>query len=108
MLFEMTSTLSCWACMPSAAVVRDLIPILPSDRDDRFPSSVRGDGADRVQLALMFLIQELLHRLIIARDLDHAGHLHDGLNVGVFQHATQDLGGAAIGGSAGDWQADIG
>src|SRR4051794_16673346 len=81
MLLEMTSTLSCWAAMPVAAVDRALI-----GRSSRYAAK----PVDRPRGQIGGLVDHLGDALVSAADLDQPGDLGDGLDVGAFDHALAD------------------
>src|SRR5690242_17693731 len=76
MLFEITSTLSCWAIMPVAATLKERmrLGLLPSDGP---PGSARDrdEVLDGVAVELVLSVDELLHALEGAHRGHEAGHL---------------------------------
>src|SRR5436305_13833343 len=87
MLFEMTSTLSCWASMPVAAI--------SIERMSEVSVLALGDLAELLDgraRAVALAVAEILGETEIVGDVHHPGHLDDRLDVGFFDHALLDDG----------------
>src|SRR3954447_23621754 len=77
MLFEITSTLSCWAIMPVAATLKERMRLgAPSDGPSGSARD-RDEVLDGVAVELVLGVDELLHALEGAHRGHEAGHLED-------------------------------
>src|SRR5262249_13564079 len=85
MLFAITSTLSCWACMPVAAVLRARIYWSP-----RALAHTR-KLVDRSAAKFIRLRDHLRDRGVGPADLDHVRQLLPGVDVRAFDEARRDL-----------------
>src|SRR5690349_16843657 len=90
MLFEMTSTFSCWADMPVAAVRRACIyGYSLSDATEPLDGAAGQVGG---------VFHGLDDALVGAADLDHPGDLQDRIDVAALQHPlVETAGGVGIG-----------
>src|SRR3990167_1419308 len=93
MLFEMTSTLSCWAIMPVAAMLSDCMDFLPYfPKGAGAASGRRPEFLNGLATHLVRLVYEFLGARIGTRDVDHVGHLDDWLHIRAFERALHEAG----------------
>src|SRR3990172_3972328 len=89
MLFEMTSTLSCWASIPVAAMLRDLMcRILPCYSY----SGGRNDRVDDAALQLVLGFDHALGGLEVAHHRHQQGQLDHRADVRFLDHTLDDFG----------------